>query len=55
MIYQLIIRDGDSNVTFGLESATVSLLDGPDADERIGVSELALDQLSALGISITCT
>lgn len=54
MIYQPLIQDRDSNTMFGLESASVSLLDAPDvASERIGVSNQTILGLSAMGVSVT--
>lgn len=54
MVYQPLITDADNNAVFGLESATVTLLDAPDsADESISISDLTVQGLSALGIVVT--
>ncbi len=53
MVYQPVISDADSNTLFLLESASIVLLDVPDAlYENISVSDLLLEGLLDLGISI---
>jgi hypothetical protein len=52
MIFQPVITDGDNNAVFGMESASVELLNAELPEESIGISASAISALSDLGISV---
>ncbi len=54
MVYQPRITDADNNEVFGLESASVALLEVQDVEEEyIIVSNTTIEALSTLGISVS--
>lgn len=53
MIFQPLITDEDNNMVFGMESASVVLMNAELPEESISISDTATEALSDLGISVT--